>query len=417
MKKYDAAPPLPQRRDFTPLFADLVLPAAGLVLGVTVAAFILGVGVPGLTATLAVFGGWSLGAVAPRLYPHRFRVLGWVPVAAGLAFATSLVTVALGGFVLGTLAAFAFFVGAASGAALRYREKVPDHRATFYLAGVAGLAAAFAVGWAFVDLAEFSGEARGRLAASLPWLAGGFALLSVPMFGRSLVELIVDPWMRSHYYCTATGPGLKALPMGGPVLVIANHAAFLDPFFVAEALPRAITPMMTASVYDKPVIRFLMRRVFHVIRVPEITARRSAPETQEAIDALDHGKCVVLFPEGYLRRTEEQVIRRFGRGVWNILSARPDTPVVACWVEGTWGSYFSYFNGPPAKNKPKDRRRPVRIGVSVPLVVPKELLTDHLKTRFFLMNQVLAARAHLDLPEVPAVHLPSQAAVGAGEDD
>ena len=44
-------------------------------------------------------------------------------------------------------------------------------------------------------------------------------------------------------------------------------------------------------------------------------------------------------------------LSQFGQGVWHILHERPDTPVVVCWIEGGWGCYFSYYNGPPTVNK------------------------------------------------------------------
>ena len=59
--------------------------------------------------------------------------------------------------------------------------------------------------------------------------------------------------------------------------------------------------------------------------------------------------------------------------MWEILRARPDTPVVACWIEGGWGSYFSFKGGPPTRNKRRDFRRPIDIGVSAPEVVPADV--------------------------------------------
>ena len=38
--------------------------------------------------------------------------------------------------------------------------------------------------------------------------------------------------------------------------------------------------------------------------------RREAPEVQDAIAALDRGQNVLIFPEGWLRRKEEQAVRR-----------------------------------------------------------------------------------------------------------
>jgi len=406
MKKYDAVPAVPQRPDRTHRFADLMLPAGGLVLGLTLAAFVWGRGVEGVPMAPAVFGGWLLGMVAPRLYHHRFRVLGWVPVACGLAFVTAVLATALGGWVPWAVGLFAFFEGVVVGSVLRYKDRATQGRLGTNLAGAAAVVGVAATVWGFEAFGDGSEGTRAALALALPAVTGLLAALAAVLFARPMVELFVEPMMQFSYAVRADGPGLKSIPMDGPLLVIANHAAFFDPFFVAEVLPRPVTPMMTANVYDKPGIRFLMRRVFHVIRVSEVGARRAAPELQEAIDALDHGKMVVIFPEGFLRRSEEQVIRRFGRGVWQILAARPNTPVLALWIEGTWGSYFSHFNGPPTVNKPRDFRRPVSVGVAGPEVLPPELLASHIQTRFYLMNRVLASRVHVGLPELPPVEVP-----------
>jgi 1-acyl-sn-glycerol-3-phosphate acyltransferase len=173
-------------------------------------------------------------------------------------------------------------------------------------------------------------------------------------------------------------------------------------------LHRPTTPMMTARFYNLPVLRPLLKHVIGVIVVPEKPIRREAPEVHEAIAALDAGRVVVIFPEGYLRRKEEPILRRFGQGVWQVLQARPRTPVVACWIEGAWGSYTSYQNGPPTKNKKPDFRRPIGIGLSAPEVVPADVLADHLPARVYLMNRVLEARKHLGLPSVPPVELPAR---------
>jgi 1-acyl-sn-glycerol-3-phosphate acyltransferase len=223
---------------------------------------------------------------------------------------------------------------------------------------------------------------------------------------RPFVELCLEPVFRVPYRMRASGPGVRAVPPLGPVLVIANHASWFDPCFLAEFIPRPITPMMTSRFFDKWFLRPLLKHVFRVIVVPDATVRREAPELQLAIDALTRGECVVIFPEGYLQRKAEVPLRRFGQGVWHILSARPHTPVVACWIDGAWGSQFSYLNGPPGANKRMDFRRPIRVGVSEPEVVPADVLADQMATRVHLMNRVGAARAHLGLPPHPPFELP-----------
>ena len=229
---------------------------------------------------------------------------------------------------------------------------------------------------------------------------------------RPAVELLIEAIFTMAYAVREVGPVRNLTPSVGPVLLVANHACWFDPVFVSKALPRPATPMMTARFYSIWFLRPVLKHIFRVIVVPESPMRREAPELKLAIAALDRGECVLLFPEGYLRRKEEVPLRRFGQGVWQILKDRPDTPVVACWVEGGWGAWCSYFNGPPTKNKRMDFRRKIRIALSMPEVVPPAVLADPLSTRIHLMNRVRAMRVTLGLPELPAVELP----VRAGDD-
>jgi 1-acyl-sn-glycerol-3-phosphate acyltransferase len=227
---------------------------------------------------------------------------------------------------------------------------------------------------------------------------------STTTFLRPAIEMtaafIIWPIYRAH----AFGPGVDHLPARGPCLVIGNHAAWFDPLFLAKVIRMPTTPMMTSKFYDLPVLSWIMRHVIGTIRVPDLPLRHEAPELKEAVAALDRNECVVLFPEGYLRRKEEVPLRRFGRGAWKILVDRPNTPVFACWIEGSWGSFFSHRGGPPTKGKRFDFWRPIRIGIVGPIKLDAAMLADHMATRMYLMQQVAAARAPLGLEPLDLQH-------------
>jgi 1-acyl-sn-glycerol-3-phosphate acyltransferase len=148
--------------------------------------------------------------------------------------------------------------------------------------------------------------------------------------------------------------------------------------------------------------------VVGTIRVPDKLYRREAPEIQEAIAALDRNDGVVIFPEGWLRRKDEVPLRRFGRGTWQILHARPNTPVFSFWIEGNWGSFFSWKGGALMKGKPLDFWRTIQIAGIEGRVVPPEVLESHLATRAELMKWVLEARALLGLPPIESVPMPQE---------
>jgi 1-acyl-sn-glycerol-3-phosphate acyltransferase len=247
--------------------------------------------------------------------------------------------------------------------------------------------------------------------ASVGWFAAVLGLLALFAWMRLLrpaLELAAVPLGWLLYRIRPVGPGLAQLPARGPCLVIANHACWSDPLFLGKLLPRPITPMMTSKFYDLPVLSWLMRRVIRAIRVQEkaINKQDVPDEVKQAIAALDRGECLVVFPEGSLRRTEEVPLKRFGRGVWHILAARPETPVFACWIEGGWGSYFSYRHGKPTTNKRPDLRRPIAVAFAEPVTLDADTLANHLRTRLFLMNRVADARKLLGLPPLPPFELP-----------
>jgi 1-acyl-sn-glycerol-3-phosphate acyltransferase len=239
-------------------------------------------------------------------------------------------------------------------------------------------------------------------------LALGAAVVAWCVLYRECIEQMVEIAIWPLYRIRGHGPGLETMPYRGPLLVVANHAAWLDPMFLAKVMPRRITPMMTSVFYDLPGLRFLMKHVAGAVRVQASTYRREAPELRLAIEAIDQGGCVVLFPEGSLRRKEEKPLRRFGQGAWHILSERPKTPVVVCWIEGNWKSFFSYYKGPPTKNKKLDFLRHIDIAVSEALPLPAEILADHRTTRAFLEQRCRQMRGVLGL-EVPKAEAEEEA--------
>jgi 1-acyl-sn-glycerol-3-phosphate acyltransferase len=241
-------------------------------------------------------------------------------------------------------------------------------------------------------------------AAQLGFLAALAALgaaLALALLFRETVENVAEVVLWPVYRIRAHGPGAGRLPARGPLLIVVNHSSYLDPIWVGKVVPRLIHPMMTSYFYDLPVLRWWLRHVWRVIRVEASPFRREAPELAEAVAMLKRGGCVVVFPEAMLRRTQDVLLRPFGQGVWHILREVPGTPVAVLWIEGGWGSFFSYKGGPPTKNKRFDWWRHIDIAVSEVKPLDPATLVDHRTTRDHLRRACLECRRYLRL-DVPA---------------
>jgi 1-acyl-sn-glycerol-3-phosphate acyltransferase len=223
--------------------------------------------------------------------------------------------------------------------------------------------------------------------------------LTLALYRRQCFEQVIESSIWPFYRVRAIGPGMEQFPMTGPLLVIANHASYLDPIWMLKVLPRELTPMMYRRYFEWPVVHWFMAHVIRVIPV-DAAYRHEVPELNEAVARLDRGEALLLFPEGWVRRTEDVAVRRFGQGVWRILRERPATPVVACWIEGGWGSLTSFQDGPPFRNKRLDLRRPIDIAVAAPVVFDAETLADQRQTRERLRALCADARRYLELPAV-----------------
>jgi 1-acyl-sn-glycerol-3-phosphate acyltransferase len=360
--------------------------------------------------------GTAAGALLAGVQAHPTRALGLVPFAA-TGFVVGLV---LAGCLQAVPWWLCLWIGAMGGIInvplfASYQATLPaDARGN----GIAILNTAGYACMALLALAMF-GLVRLGFAGNLDlWLIIGLAALGAVLAWRWLLrdsfEQVVEFAFWPLYRIRGHGPGLENMPRTGPLLVMANHTAYPDPIWLAKVLPRRLTGMLTSVFFDKPFLRFLGTYVVPTIRVESSRFRREAPELNDAIAALDRGEAVLIFPEGRMRRSLEQPLHQFGRGVWHILKERPKTPVVVCWIEGGWGSFASYTNGPPGKNKPVDRWWPIDVAVSEPQTLDAAMLADHRATRSYLMQRCAETRRYLGLEPLT---LKEEASEPAEEDD
>lgn len=127
----------------------------------------------------------------------------------------------------------------------------------------------------------------------------------------------------------------ERLPAAGPAILVANHNSHLDTLVLMAALPPRrlwlCRPVAAADHFRSGPLGWLARRLLRAILVPRC-GRSPAAALAPAVEALDRGEILILFPEGSRGRPE--VMGVFKRGVAELVRARPAVPVIPVRLQG-----------------------------------------------------------------------------------
>jgi 1-acyl-sn-glycerol-3-phosphate acyltransferase len=144
-------------------------------------------------------------------------------------------------------------------------------------------------------------------------------------FAMAVNRLPVRRWGRLQVH------GLEHLPAEGPTLIAGNHDSHWDPVAIGvAAMPRRqIRALAKASMWKRPGLRHILDGM------GQIPIQRGAGDGEAmrvAIDELQAGACIGVFPEGTLSRGKPLRARS---GIGRLAQDVPGAQVVCCAVEGT----------------------------------------------------------------------------------
>lgn len=122
--------------------------------------------------------------------------------------------------------------------------------------------------------------------------------------------------------------GRENVPPRGPLLVVCNHLSNVDPPLLAAVLPRPVFMMAKQELFRGPL--GWMARQYGAFPVRRGEADREALRT--ALDHLQHGRALGMFPEGTRSRSGQLQRARAGVG---LLAARAGCPVLPVAISGT----------------------------------------------------------------------------------
>ena len=168
-----------------------------------------------------------------------------------------------------------------------------------------------------------------------------------------LLRLTLSPAVRETFQMQVEGLG--NVPRRGPALVVCNHRSFVDPFLLAAAVPRSINFLAASFVFKIPGFGRLAEQT-GAIPVDIAGGQKAAPALERAVQCLERGQVVGIFPEGVASfKKGAEGIARFQTGFIKALAGArmSELPVIPCAIVGEGERALAEL--PPALMKLIDR--------------------------------------------------------------
>jgi 1-acyl-sn-glycerol-3-phosphate acyltransferase len=171
--------------------------------------------------------------------------------------------------------------------------------------------------------------------------------------------------------------GLENVPVTGPLLIVSNHVGAVDPAIIGGWAPRPVWFMAKAELF-KGKWAWLMW-AYHAFPVIRHSPDRAA--LRRALELLDQGKALVLFPEGH--RSDDAVLLRAEPGA-GFIARRSGAPLVPIGITGT-----QHVLG---RHKVMLRAAPVDMTFGLPFALPERnpdgSAMNHQQSADYLMTKV-----------------------------
>jgi len=159
-----------------------------------------------------------------------------------------------------------------------------------------------------------------------------------------LMLLWTKPWLRLRF------EGREFVPRSGPVLIVANHASYLDPLLMGMAAPGFVAFLAQSGLARFAPLRWWLQQVGVSLIDRKAPSKEVLRQLQGALEA---GGCVGMFPEG--TRSRDGAVAPFRSGL-EFLVRRTQATVVPMGIDGSARAF------PRGALLPRPRKCVVRLG-------------------------------------------------------
>jgi 1-acyl-sn-glycerol-3-phosphate acyltransferase len=134
--------------------------------------------------------------------------------------------------------------------------------------------------------------------------------------------------------------GRENLPEAGPLIVIGNHASFLDPFIMSSRCGRPVQWLVTQEFYGNPKVHWLL---WWFGTIPVGGGRSMIRSYRRIAEVLGEGGVIGIFPEGGITRDGEMKEFRTGAAV---IAFRMGVPIIPMHIHGTFEALHRHAKFP-----------------------------------------------------------------------
>lgn len=153
-----------------------------------------------------------------------------------------------------------------------------------------------------------------------------------------LAKGLLKPWLGTWFKWSLEG--LENIPKKGPGLLAVNHIAYLDPLaaaYVVDKVGRVPRFLAKAELFDDKKIGWVLKGAKQ-IRV-ERGSREAPMALDRAIEAVNKGELVVIFPEGTITTNPDlsPMAAKTGAARLALATGVPITPCALWGTANVWG--------------------------------------------------------------------------------
>ena len=195
-----------------------------------------------------------------------------------------------------------------------------------------------------------------------------FLLLAIPTFGAAaytmrllpndFVRFMLLAFVRVIYNVKPVHA--DRVPAKGGVLLLCNHVSYMDAFIIGAACRRHVRFVIWDELYNIKGVTGFLRLVGSV----PISPLRAKDGIRAVAAALKEGEMVCLFPEGQI--TRHGMINDLRKG-FEIMARQGGAQVVPAYLDGLYGSIFSFQGGRFFTKMPRSLRYPASVIFGDPL--------------------------------------------------